>query len=811
MQFVHYHLPVWLLVLAACGDGRSVATDSVASDAVDDAAVDSGDTGGEHADATAEGDATTPGDTAPDLADAATYDEDSAPDSGDTAALEADGGVGDTTGLDVEWDVSAMLEGAATDIPNEVMAHWPALLGGRMTRHTKVTGLEFHLPGVISSKRLAATPQPMLKHFNGVDYWQVSGELSARLVDEAGIYYAVGPIDSQGVNHRAETFDAFMPTEENPHEPASHPRAGLTGAFFCVRWPVTGFTGTLVQNQAPGDAGLSYPQAPLAWLNVDAFAMLQAGYGVVTLAAGGSAYARKEGDGRFTVDTNPESGSGIFFTEEPFDPEGGVTETEQYALLNTARPVSLGAAFEESALPANGILDIWAPVDGNEEGLAIGGTVSGNFLAPGRIVAFQFAMVECVSDSVVVFKELVAQATGMAEVRALLLGWSGSGVLAQALVSGGQPNGIFQFSEDLGAPPSGGNFNRWNEPASGRRFDGFVSFAPSRGDPFFKDMAVEKPNLIPVDKDYPLQAPIIVLHGDGDVATSPLAEVLHVNAVARAWPASKLSGDRISESFVVLHLAKLSHQQRDQLFTAWDDGELSPDALWYDPTLGYAPESLNSDGHGHRLSDIYARQVLQNDSRDLASYAGDLHTMPRMTPLFLALFQRLVEHARDGTPLPDSHVLPFLTDAETVSDTTAFPPYPTPCSLPEEWTWDDLLACRDGLTEDSAFAASPFLAWERAAIAELKAGAVLRAKPELLLVPDVAAPLGYYFSVFGLMLRRDFTAEELGERYGDHAGYVAAFTAATDSLVISGLWDRALGQRQVDQAAASDVLAPPAP
>ena len=51
---------------------------------------------------------------------------------------------------------------------------------------------------------------------------------------------------------------------------------------------------------------------------------------------------------------------------------------------------------------------------------------------------------------------------------------------------------------------------------------------------------------------------------------------------------------------------------------------------------------------------------------------------------------------------------------------------------------------------------------------------------------------------------------QLRARYGSHAGYVAAFTAATDSLVRQRLWDESLGADYVRSAQRSSVLQPQA-
>ena len=43
----------------------------------------------------------------------------------------------------------ALLDGAFSDVPDSALAPYPAALGGSLTRHTAITGIEFHIPGVV--------------------------------------------------------------------------------------------------------------------------------------------------------------------------------------------------------------------------------------------------------------------------------------------------------------------------------------------------------------------------------------------------------------------------------------------------------------------------------------------------------------------------------------------------------------------------------------------------------------------------------------------------------------------------------------
>jgi len=377
---------------------------------------------------------TTALDSADTSLDSADTSDDGARDTVDDAPTDGDAGW--------SFDAAALLEGAFSNVPDEALAAYPAPLGGQLTRHTAVTGVEFHIPGVISSQGLSETPIPLRREDNGVAFWQVSGELSARIVDDLGIYRVVGPIDSHGVNHRDETFDPFEPSEADPDEPASHPRAGLSGAFFVIRWPVNGFNGAIIQYQAAADGGFGYPQAALAWLNVDAAVLLDAGYALVTVGAGATVYARVEQDGSSTVDTNPESGSGIFWTEDPdLWPDNGVWQTQRSRLVPYLRAAEVDAEMRETPLPVATVIELYVP-EWNEEtgtyGLHIQDDMVANPFITWPLPAF--VAPELMRDALVLFRNVLGQATGKGDLWACYLGWSGSGVAAWQLATGKQSN-----------------------------------------------------------------------------------------------------------------------------------------------------------------------------------------------------------------------------------------------------------------------------------------------------------------------------------------------------------------------------------
>jgi hypothetical protein len=701
-------------------------------------------------------------------------------------------------------DVGMLLDGAFSDVPDEAMAPYPAIFGGSQTRHTRITGIEFHIPGVISSHGLSTVPVPLRIRRNGVDYWQVTGEMSATIVDDLGVYRVIGPIDADGVSHRDEPFD---PRETEDDATFSHPRAGLPGAFFAIRWPAHGFHGGVIQNQAPADAGYAFPQAPLAWMNVDALAMLDAGYAIASVGAGTTLWGRKEADGTVTVDSNPESGSGIFWTEDyEIWPDGGVWETERTRLVPNMRAAQIDGDLSETALPADTSVTLWVP-EFNEETGEFGLFIQDDFLTNPFFSwpAPAFVAPELIRDASVVFRSFLAQATGVRDLWTCYLGWSGSGIAAWILATGKQNNALVLGERALGSPPSAGNFNRWRDPASGVRFDAFVVFAGAVGWPWFSDDTDLEAALVSadVDPEYPIGAPYVLLHGDGDLVVTPLNSYVQANAVARAWPGSAMAAESIDDYLSILSLEKVNHAARDQILTTFDRPPFDG-GMWWDPALGQTPESLEGSRRGLRITDEYARMQRQNGG-ELFYWASDIDAFPRMTPLYLGLFDRL----REGRGLPTSRVDPDIFEhLDEIDIDTEFPLYDRPCDTSWETPFEELLACRDGLQDDGTMVRATALPGEIAALHEFAASNPMSRSTERLILPDVAAPLGWFYLLGGIQLRRDFTTDELRARYGTHRGWVRAFEAAGDALIADGLWDRRIGGLYLQRARASDILTP---
>jgi len=768
-------------------------------------------------------------DTASDSADTASDSADTAADAldaddtaaGDTAADAADTGDG---GEAWDFDVPALLEGAQSDVPDEVMNRFPALFGGPMTRHSMITGVEFHIPGVISSERMSPVPVPLRKKVNGVEYWQVSGEISSRNQDDWGTYYAIGPIDERGVNHRFEPLDPFDPTEDDPDDPASHPRASLPGAIFVIRWPVEGFNGGIVQMQAAGDAGRSQPQALMAWWPIDPLVLMERGFAVASVAGGGTVRARKNDDGSLTIDTNPESGSDIFFTVDwDIRPWADDFESDHNAIVPSMRAMQVDPeTFEESLYPSDNPIELVFPYYDPETDTWGQERVIENITPPNDPV-YTFTMqhfgVELVADAVVMFKNFMRQASSEDDTWACYLGWSGSGATAWSIATGTQHNGEFQFESALGMPPSGGNFNRWRDPSSGVRFDAFLIYGAHRPTPIWTDTAdlVSWVGTAYTDPEYPLSAPFVFVRGDSDVINDGRAPTnfwanatIFANAAARAWPTSRMADRSLDDYLAIYELDTLTHQVRDQLFTAWDREPFDEHAVWYDPALGMTPEAMNTEGRGLRMSEVYARQHLTQEQDDIYWYAGELYTMPRITPLMLSLVESLRSATEEGMKLPVSRVGPHFASVETLDAATLFPRFPVPdCEFSEEASWEEYLACSETIDAHSSWSQATLFDFEVAAVHWFITDNPLSRVAERLVVPDVAAPLGWYYVAFGAsLLRRDFTAQEMVERYGDPAGYVEAFAEATRALGEAGFWDAALGQVYLDALDASDLFGP---
>lgn len=239
--------------------------------------------------------------------------------------------------------VQRLIKGAFTHVPASANPGFTGLLNkAPLVIDSRISGVEFHVPGKVSSLAgsLSSRPRPVLKVENGVDYWQITGELSGFFTDEWGIHWMFGPIDPSGKNHRFETYGV-----------GRHPRAGLPGAFFALLVPVKHWNGQLAQIQPAADAGFGWPAGALMINAVDPIVLLDRGYAVFSFGAGGTVARGDLSDGTNAVDTNPESGSGIFWTApSDFD-----------HLVSYLRPAVIGRGGKETALPDPFVINFWDP------------------------------------------------------------------------------------------------------------------------------------------------------------------------------------------------------------------------------------------------------------------------------------------------------------------------------------------------------------------------------------------------------------------------------------------------------------------
>jgi hypothetical protein len=312
-----------------------------------------------------------------------------------------------------------------------------------------ITGVEFHTDRISSLEGgLSPIPHPKLRKANGVDYWFISGELSGYFTDEFGVHIAVGPIDLKGVSHRGETFDTCPP--DVTCVPSAHPRAGLPGAFFALSFPVRGFNGGHVQIEAAGDGGTLWPASPLLFNPVDPVALLERGYAVFTFGQGGTvSQGFPPGGSEPLIDTNPNSGSGIFWASPlNVDPDNPLASQE---LVSYTRPAFFNEQTgKETALPSDFAIPVLDP-----DPCCTDEIFNVPFSAPEFFFGTIHTYPEIISDTVIFAKNLTrflfpkSPATWTSYV-----GWSGSG-RAAVMIDSNVRGGGFQVFSSTG-PQMGG-------------------------------------------------------------------------------------------------------------------------------------------------------------------------------------------------------------------------------------------------------------------------------------------------------------------------------------------------------------------
>jgi hypothetical protein len=697
---------------------------------------------------------------------------------------------------------AGLLQGASTYVPLDANPDWASFDDGTpFTVDTRITGVQFHVPGVPSGLPggLSPVPIPILKVENGVPYWRVTGELSAQIVDYAAWRYVVGPIGPDGVDHR------FDPDR-------THPRGQLPGAIFVLRYPVRGWNGALINHQAPNDGGFGYPPAVLTDLPLDPITLLDRGYALFSVGLGGTVY-RGPINGQTVVDTNPDSGSGVFWNGD---------------LADYLRPARIAADGSETAFPEPSVrtahydfdfvVDLGDPDFGVHNG-----------------VVMQWSP-ELARDGVVVAKNLLGQLTGTTgPVWTAFLGWSGSGGTADALASG-RINGLIN-KHGGSVPYNGGVFNRFHDPSSGRRYDAFLVMAGGTNGYIFLDGTWTDEGAI--DDWYPAAAPLAWMGGDADAFGLSLTGYIEANRIAKALPGSRQAGTPLEDLIALYNLHGVTHVPNEYLFSNARNQGGHHDLYYARPATFPDPSGLNRRGRGRPIQPIKIEQAQGGPIDEFGFW--QFYGIPRAMPLFLQTLANLRALTTSGTPLPPSRVegrlfarLPSLT-ADSI-----YPLYPdAPCPVldfianPDADFVASVVACAALPVQDSQMHAvfpddnSPdgrdliprpigdfFLGQARwfAAHNPLVATAVF----DSVVVPDMAAALGpRLFFIHGAMERRLSDAELRvgvtapdGRRYqyDNHAAYLRTFTDAGKALVAAGLWDPRLGNVYDAEAARSDVL-----
>ena len=557
---------------------------------------------------------------------------------------------------------SSLTAGAFTDVPPSANAAYKSLVDGSPLHITSaITGVEFHVPGKISSAPggLSSTPRPILKKANGVSYWFISGELSGVLTLDSGMHLVVGPIDRQGVNHRGETFCAPCAKKVSnrtlccaPRQAAAHPRAGLPGAFFALAIPVKGFDGALVQIEPAGDGGSTYPAAPLMSNAVDPVALLERGYAVFNFGQGGTVREGTLPDGSKAIDTNPDSGSGIFWQ---FAREANPDENNWSGLVPYTRP-----AFVDDATGTETTLRSDYTLSQFDCDQVYSFTIGQPDLFWGSI----HTETEIVADSVLFAKNLAGALSPCSAIDwTAYMGWSGSGRMA-VLLDSNTRFGAFQAYKSTGPQAGGGGYNTWGEPSSGLRYDAYLVQAGNNDSHGYFDQCVFGNIPSDVNPRLPISAPLVWIIGDYDTALWTLQ--MHAYAYAnKVWEALAAlgRGDEINDFIRIYAVPGTTHTMHDLYLAAYDSGD--PDGgLWYD----YAdrlpnPGAFNTEGRGVRVADAMVQVIRANDGLADPWADFDFHgmtKMPRQMPLWLQLLSTL--RGRGGASLPVSRV-------ETVSYT----------------------------------------------------------------------------------------------------------------------------------------------
>ena len=674
--------------------------------------------------------------------------------------------------------VNPLIRGAFTHVPATANPRFTTLVDGApLVIDSRITGVEFHRRGKVSSLAgsLSSDPERILKVENGVAYWQITGELSGLFTDEWGIHWLFGPIDEQGKNHRFETFG-----------PGSNPRASLPGAFFSLQVPVKHWNGRLAQIQAAADGGFGWPAAALIINAVDPIVLLDRGYAVFDFGAGGTVPLGNLPDGSTAVDTNPESGSGIFWTT----PSDG-------HLVPYLRPAVISADGKETAFPDPFVINFWNPFANAMDTWNIGD--------PNVFFGSLQGYPEPVSDTVVFAKNLLRRFTGRSPAWACYIGWSGSGPNA-LMINSSTRGGLFQTPRSQGVQAGGGDFNVWGDRTSGMRFDAFLVYAAaSQNHTFFGEADFSEVEVLP---QRPIAAPLAWVLGDSDVSVPQSAPYIYANTVARALNALG-RGSKVNEFVRIYAVPKLTHVVREGY--ANFDRPISQDALWYDYSVQFPnPGAFNTEGRGLRVADVFARALPFNQPFDnWEEYPFHYEArLARSMPLLLQTLTNLQDRTERNVPMPNSRIHPnFFSDG--TNTTGNLPPYPDPgCVIGDDFLGSGV-ECSKLITEDSASPTFPLSQHEIDELSYFATQNPLHRSIEPVILPDIAAPLGVNLFYFNAVLENPFTTAQLRERYSSHQGYVDTFKNASKKLERARLWDGELGALYLEEVARSSVLRAP--
>jgi hypothetical protein len=571
----------------------------------------------------------------------------------------------------------------------------------------------------------------------------------------------------------------------------SHPRGQLPGAHFILRYPAHGWNGALVNHQAPNDGGFFYPAAPLNQLPADAIALLDRGYALWTVALGGTVFAH---DG--LVDTNPDSGSGIFW--------GG-------DLVSYLRPALIAADGTESAVPEPSqrsapFLDFVFDVD-----------LGDPFYGLDQQVQLQTSP-ELVRDGIVVGKRLVQRLTGSTQpVWTVFLAWSGSGGTADALASG-RINGLVNMDGGQ-VPYNGGNFNSFRDPTSGKRYDAFLLMAGASNTYVFRAPAEEQDGAI--DELYPATAPMIWIGGDADILSLSLTGYVYANRIARALPGSAQAGTPIADLIAIYNVHGMTHLPSEFLFAN----------VGRRHDLRYAvADGFNRLGSGRLVQPVAVEQSAFDEFALSEDDFYGLIGLPRTAPLFLQAIANLRALTTSGAPLPTSRVETALfTHLDDLTAESIYPLYPpAPCPTVDFTTDVDyhqaLVDCTAAIVENGELGLffgdgglpGPIEPHWLAAARWFAARNPLPRIVGSIEVPDMAAALGprLFSGHYAIEQRRSDAELRAGYtapdgtvyQFANHADYVQTFSAATRDLVAAGLWEPRMGAAYDADAARSGVL-----